>query len=81
MQSQSETILAIIDAFGGTAALGAALGIPDSHVRAMKARRSIAPGWWPRIVAEARARDLTWITYEALAAVRYRKSPDHHGTR
>src|ERR1700691_3792777 len=67
--SRVETFGAIIDAFGGSAAFAAAVGIPDSHARAMKARNSIAPSWWPRVVTEARARDLEWITFERLAVL------------
>lgn len=69
MQSRVETFGGIIDAFGGAAAFGAAIGIADSHARTMKARSSIPPSWWPRVVAEARARNLTWITYETLAGL------------
>jgi hypothetical protein len=74
MQSRVETFAEIIDAFGGAAAFGAAIGIPDSHARTMKARDSVSPGWWPRIVTEARARGLAWITYEGLASLAERKT-------
>jgi hypothetical protein len=76
MQSRVETFGAIIDAFGGNAAFAAALGIPDSHARAMRARNSIAPSWWPRVVTEAKARDLSWITFERLAVLTEKRLTD-----
>lgn len=57
----------IIDAFGGTSSFGEAVGIPDSHARAMKARNSIPDGYWMRVVEAARERDIGGITLESFA--------------
>ena len=59
----------IIDAFGGAALFGEAIGIPDSHARAMKARDSIPDGYWMRAVEAARARDIEGVTLESFASL------------
>jgi hypothetical protein len=60
----------VIEAFGGPAAYGGAIGIPDSHARAMKTRDSIPPAYWRRTAAAAAGRkSLAWITFEKLAAI------------
>lgn len=69
-----ESFNSIIDAFGGAAAFSAAIGIPNSHARTMKARGSIPPCWWPQVITEARARGLVWVTYEGLAALAERRT-------
>lgn len=66
----------IIDAFGGTAPFGEAIGISDSHARAMKARNSIPDGYWMRVVEAARDRNVGGVTLESfaeLASVRLRE--------
>jgi hypothetical protein len=55
----------IIDAFQGT--FGEAIGVPDSHARAMKARDSIPDGYWSRTVVAAAAKRIEGITLELLA--------------
>lgn len=59
----------IIDAFGGAAPFGEAIGIPDSHARAMKARNSIPDGYWLKTVEAAREREIPNITLESFAAL------------
>lgn len=59
----------IIDAFGGAAPFGEAIGIPDSHARAMKARGSIPDGYWLKTVEAARVRDIEGVTLESFASL------------
>ena len=59
----------IIDAFGGAAPFGEAIGIPDSHARAMKARDSIPDGYWMRAVEAARVRSIKGVTLESFASL------------
>jgi hypothetical protein len=63
MQSFSD----VIAAFGGVVPFRDALGLPDVNARQMKQRDSIPPGYWPRVVAEAAARDIPAVTLELLA--------------
>jgi hypothetical protein len=65
-----ETFSAIIDAFGGTSAFGQAIGIPDSHARTMKARDSIPPEHWDRLVKAAIERDIEGISFKRLTEIR-----------
>jgi hypothetical protein len=65
-----ETFGAIIDAFGGTGPFGRALGIPDSHARTMKARGSISPEYWDRLVKAAIERDIEGISFKRLTEIR-----------
>lgn len=55
----------IIDAFDGS--FGSAIGIPDSHARAMRARKSIPDGYWLRVVKAAEDRGIEGITLESFA--------------
>ena len=64
----------IIEAMGGPAAFGAAIGIPDSHARAMKTRDSIPPEYWPRTVRAAEAKGLAGVTAAVMAAIAERKA-------
>lgn len=59
----------IIDAFGGPSAFGEAIGIPDSHARAMKARKSIPDGYWLKVVEAARERGIKDVTLESFASL------------
>lgn len=59
----------IIDAFGGAASFGSAIGITDSHARAMRARDSIPDGYWLKTVETAQARGLDSITLETFASL------------
>lgn len=60
---------AIIDLFGRSADFADAIGIPESHARAMRARRSIPGHYWIRMVEAAKARGLVGITLEVLAGL------------
>lgn len=62
-----DTFVAVIEAFGGTEPFGEAAEVPDSHARAMKARKSIPPLYWPRIVTAAQSKGIEGISYEMLA--------------
>jgi hypothetical protein len=62
-----DSFASVIDAFGGPAKFGEAIGIPDSHARAMKARNSIPASRWPRVVAAAGKCGLRAVTFEKLA--------------
>ena len=64
------TVGAIIAAFGGTSAFAQAIGLPDSHVRAMKARNSIPPDHWDWLVGAAIAKGIEGITFKLLAEIR-----------
>lgn len=57
----------IIDAFGGPGAFAEAIGIPDSHARAMKTRNSIPDGYWLRAARAAEVRGLSDVTLERFA--------------
>jgi hypothetical protein len=64
-----DSFVQIIDSFGGAAAFGEAIGISDSHARAMKARGSIPNGYWSRAVDAARTRGIKGVTLEAFASL------------
>lgn len=55
--------------FGGPTRLAEAIGIKPFHAQTMKARASIPPGYWPRVVAAAKERGIEGITFEALAEI------------
>ncbi|GGC90647.1 hypothetical protein [Chelatococcus reniformis] len=59
----------VIDALGGPVKFGAAVGVPDSHARTMKARNSIPAEYWPTVVSEAEKLGVEAITYESLAVM------------
>jgi hypothetical protein len=63
----------VIEAFGGPAKFGTAIGIPAGHARVMKFRDSIPPGYWPAIVSAAIRLRITGITFEMLASCSARK--------
>jgi hypothetical protein len=67
--SEILTHASVIDAFGGPASYAAAIGIPDSHARAMKTRDSIGAGYWRRTAAAAAARNLDRITFARVAEI------------
>jgi hypothetical protein len=70
----SGSFAAIIDAFGGPGAFAVELDIPASHARAMKARNSVAPAYWPRMIKKGRARGVS-ITEEMLVGIYSRRWP------
>lgn len=58
---------AVIDAFGGPAKFGRALGIPASHAGVMKHRESIPAEYWPAVVKAASEKGIDGVTFEGLA--------------
>lgn len=64
-----ETFAQIIDLFGGPLAFSEAIGIPDSHARAMKARNSIPLAYWARMVRAAKVRGIKGLTVERLVSI------------
>ncbi len=70
-----DSFVHVIDAFGGPSVFAAAIGIPSSHARTMRARDSVPAERWSRVVAEATKRELTGITLEALAAIAAKRLP------
>ena len=69
------TFSSIIDSFGGPAQFAVALGITANHAGVMKARNSIPPEYWSRLVAAAAERGIDGVTLEALAAFAERRRP------
>ena len=59
----------MIDAFGGPGNYAVAIGIPDSHARAMKARDSISPAYWRRTASAGTARRIAGVTFLRLAEI------------
>lgn len=62
----------VIDQFGGPAAFAKAIGIDDSHARAMKTRNSIPAEHWQKVVGAARSLNLD-VSYELLATLRAKR--------
>jgi hypothetical protein len=62
-----ESFTAIIEAFGGAAPFGEAIGVPDSHARTMKARDSIPSPRWNDVVAAAERLQIAGVTLKVLA--------------
>lgn len=61
-----DTFSDVIDAFGGPAAFGEAIGVPDSHARTMKARDSIPAAHWQRVVAASIIKSIPGVSLEVL---------------
>jgi hypothetical protein len=57
----------VFEAFGGPSKVGQAVGVSTEHAAAMKRRGSIPVAYWPALIATARERRISGITYEALA--------------
>ena len=64
-----DSFRAVIESFGGPLKFAAAVGITDSHARAMKSRNSISSDYWSEVVAAAAAHAIQGITLELLAAL------------
>jgi hypothetical protein len=64
----------IFEKFGGPSQLGEAIGVSRTHAGTMKARKSIPPEYWQRLVAAATERGIEGVTLEALAAIAARKA-------
>lgn len=62
-----QTFTKIIDAFGGPARFAEAMGITASHAGVMKARQSIPPEYWTRLVEEADRKNIKGVSHEHLA--------------
>lgn len=60
------TLHSIFDAFGGPAGLGRAIGRTTEHTTTMRRRCSIPVRYWPQVIAAAKERGASWITYETL---------------
>ena len=60
------TMVDVIDAMGGYEGCAHAIKVPAGRVSVWKSRNSIPGGYWRRIVAAARRRRITGITYEVL---------------
>lgn len=62
----------------GIPVFAALIDVPDSHVRTMKARGSIAPIYWPPIVVGAANKQLPNVSYEFLIRLCFGepRSPD-----
>ncbi len=64
----------LIETCGGARVVGPALGVPESHARAMKTRDSVAPTYWPAFIKLARRRGV-WLTEEMLVAAYAQRWP------
>jgi hypothetical protein len=71
----------IIAAFGGVVPFRDALNLPDVNARQMKQRDSIPAGYWPRVVAEAKHRQIPGVTLEVLAILAKAKLDASHAKR
>lgn len=67
MQEVPTSFAAVIDAFGGAGPFSIAIGIPDSHARAMKTRDSIPATRWQATASAAQNNKISGITLELLA--------------
>lgn len=62
----------IIEAFG-SGVVAEILGLQDSHVRTMKARDSIPPEHWGRLVEEAPLRGVAGVDWKMLSDLRAKR--------
>lgn len=69
MVANMETLPDIFDAFDGPAELGRALGITTELAAGMRRRNSIPVRYWPTLIAAARERRISGITYESLTHI------------
>lgn len=70
----NDSVNAIIGAFQGVSELGRAIGATPQAVSNMRARGSIPPRYWPRLVEAAKARGIAGVTFETLSAIAVDKS-------
>lgn len=63
----------IIEAFGGGAKYGRAVGISDCHARVMKTRDSIPAEYWQDTVEAAERLGIDGVTFELLACLAARQ--------
>lgn len=67
--SDVTTVESVIEKLGGGSAVSAILGVTPQAVGNMKARGTIPPRHWSKLVEAATAQDKPEITFEALAAI------------
>lgn len=70
-------VVDLIEKFGGPSAFAEAIGRQESHVRTMKARKSIPSAYWQEVVEAAVARGFSEITYESLIQMHARPRAAH----
>lgn len=63
----ADSVDTLFEALGGAARVGAIIGKSTEHAAAMRRRRSIPVAYWPALIADARARAITGVSYETLA--------------
>lgn len=63
------TFTDIIEAFGGPAEFGRAIGIKPGHAGSMKTRDSIPDEYWLATVGAAELREIDGVTLEVLASI------------
>jgi hypothetical protein len=56
----------VFSALGGAAEVGRAIGVTTEHAAGMARRGSVPVVYWPQLVAAARRRKLSWVTFETL---------------
>lgn len=67
-----DSFAAVIDSFGGPLKFATAVGLRDSHARAMKSRNSIPADYWPEVVAAAATHSVHGISLDLLAGLHAR---------
>ena len=60
------TVSDVFMALGGAAVVARSIGVTTEHAAGMARRGSVPVAYWPHLVAAARRRKLSWITYETL---------------
>ena len=68
------TFSEIIDAFG-VPVVAEVLSLPESHVRTMKARDSIAPEYWEALIEAAPKHGVRGLDYKRLHKIRAERFP------
>lgn len=61
------SFIEVIEALGGPAEFAREVGMKPNTAKMARARGSIAPNWWPQVVAAARVHGRDDITIERLA--------------
>lgn len=68
MARTPRTVPELIDAFGGATKFAEAIGLKGpSTASEMKRSGRISSDYWVRVVSEAKAHDISGVTYEMLA--------------
>lgn len=63
------TVSEVILKFGNGQVFAEILGVSPQAITNMKARGAVPSRHWPKLVDEAKARNLEGVTFEALAAI------------